>query len=157
GVRSGCAVDQDGRKKAGMGCDAADVDFDGDEDLLVVNLAGESDSFYRNDGDHFADRTAVAGLAGASRPFTRFGTGFADFDQDGWLAVYQATGRVTRRPEASGPRPFDEPNLLFRGTSTGRFEEVLPRGGTAELLSSTSRAAAFGDLDADGAVDVVVV
>lgn len=157
GVTAGCAVDQDGRKKAGMGTDAADVDFDGDEDLLVVNLSGESDSFYRNDGQRFSDRTPLFGLAGASRPFTRFGVGFADFDQDGLLDLYQANGRVTRRPEHSGPRPFDEPNLLYRGTSAGKFEEVLPRGGTRELLSATSRAAAFGDLDGDGCVDVVVV
>jgi hypothetical protein len=155
-VAKGCAVDQDGRKKAGMGVDAADVDFDGDEDLLVVNLSGETDSFYRNDATHFADRTPLVGLAGASRPFTRFGVGFADLDDDGFLDLYQANGRVTRRPEETGARPFDEPNLLFRG-SAGKFEEVQPRGGTPLLLSATSRAAAFGDLDGDGGIDVVVV
>jgi len=157
GVQSGCAVDQDGRKKAGMGTHAADVDFDGDEDLLVVNLAGEADSYYRNDGGRFTDRTPLVGLASTSRPFTRFGTGFVDFDQDGFLDLYEANGRVTRLPEASGPRPFDESNLLFRGTSSGRFEEVLPRGGLAQERLATGRAAAFGDLDGDGAIDVVVV
>ncbi|HEX6884936.1 MAG TPA: CRTAC1 family protein [Planctomycetota bacterium] len=156
-VAAGCAVDQDGRKKAGMGTHVADLDFDGDEDLLVVNLSGETDSYYRNDGGRFADRTPLVGLAGASRPFTRFGVGFADFDQDGLLDLYQANGRVTRRPDVAGPRPFDEPNLLWRGLEGGRFEEVQPRGGTAAPLSAASRAAAFGDLDGDGALDVVVV
>jgi hypothetical protein len=157
GVSAGCAVDQDGRKKAGMGTHVADLDFDGDEDLLVVNLAGETDSFYRNDGGRFVDRTPLVGLAGASRPFTRFGVGFADFDQDGWLDLYQANGRVTRLPDSTGPRPFDEANLLWRGLSDGRFQEVLPRGGTRALLSAASRGAAFGDVDGDGALDVVVV
>ena len=156
GPSAGCAVDQDGRKKAGMGTHAVDLDADGDEDLLVVNLAGETDSFYRNDGARFADRTPLVGLAGTSRPFTRFGVGFADFDNDGRPDLYEACGRVTRRPEVSGPRPFDEPNLLFTFGGAGRFEEVLPRGGTAELLVATSRAAAFGDLDGDGGIDVVV-
>jgi hypothetical protein len=157
GISMGCAVDQDGRKKAGMGTAAADVDFDGDEDLLVVNLAGETDSFYRNDGTHFSDRTPLSGLAGTSRPFTRFGLGFADFDLDGLLDVYEANGRVTRDPEASAARPFEEPNVVFRGVAGGRFEELRPRGGTASELVATSRAAAFGDLDGDGATDVVVV
>lgn len=157
GVATGCAVDQDGRMKAGMGTHAADVDKDGDEDLLVVNLAGETDSFYRNDGKRFSDRTPLFGLAGSSRPFTRFGAGLHDFDQDGFLDLYLANGRVMRSPEYSGPAPFDEPNLLLRGSEGGRFQEVLPRGGTRELLSATSRAAAFGDLDGDGALDIVVV
>jgi hypothetical protein len=154
---AGVAVDQEGRKKAGMGTHAVDVDHDGDEDLLVVNLAGEGDSFYRNDGTHFSDRTPLVGLAGVSRSFTRFGVGFADFDQDGWLDLYQSNGRVTRRPEATSAAAFDEANLVFRGRADGRFEEVLPRGGTAELLVDTSRAAAFGDVDGDGALDVLVV
>lgn len=155
--RAGCAVDQDGRAKAGMGTAAADIDDDGDEDLLVVNLSGEPDSFYRNDGDFFADRTPLVGLAVASRAYTRFGLGLADFNNDGYLDIYQANGRVTRAPEASGPRPFDEENLLFQGLAGGRFREVSPRGGTARKLRATSRAAAFGDVDGDGGIDVVVV
>jgi len=159
-IEFGCAVDQDGRQKAGMGTCAADVDGDGDEDLLVVNLSGEPDSFYRNDGNRFSDRTPIVGLTTASRNYTRFGMGFADFNNDGLLDLYEANGRVTRAPEASGPRPFDEVNLVFRGTATEtsiRFEEVLPRGGTATELVATSRAAAFGDVDNDGGVDVVIV
>ena len=58
----GTAVDEDGTAKSGMGVDARDVDDDGDEDLLVVNLDGESDSLFRNDGTFFSDATAAAGL-----------------------------------------------------------------------------------------------
>ena len=155
--RMGCATDQDGREKAGMGTAAADIDDDGDEDLFVVNLSGEPDSFFRNDGRFFADRTPLVGLAVASRSYTRFGLGLVDFDNDGWLDVYQANGRVTRAAEVTGPRPFDEENLLFRGSPDARFTEVEPRGGSARTLEATSRAAAFGDVDGDGGVDVVVV
>jgi len=64
---------------------AADVDDDGDVDLFVANLLGESDSYYRNDGGRFSDRTSSAGLGAASRRFTRFGAGMYDFDKDGVL------------------------------------------------------------------------
>ncbi len=156
----GCAVDLDGRTKAGMGVDCVDLDDDGDEDLLVVNLHGETDSCYRNEGSFFSDRTPLLGLASASKPFTRFGCGFADFDDDGRLDLFVADGRVTKAAEPGPAGFFAEPNLLLRGSGTPgapRFEEVLPRGGTAELLVETSRAAAIGDLDGDGALDVVVV
>ena len=156
-ISMGCAVDQDGREKAGMGTHAVDLDDDGDEDLLVCNLTGESDTYFRNDGVVFSDRTPIVGLAAASRPFTRFGMGFADFDQDGWTDLYQANGRVTRAPDDAGDRPFDQPNMLFRGGESLRFREVLPRGGTESELSATSRAAAFGDFTGDGAVDIIVV
>ncbi|MCZ6597692.1 MAG: CRTAC1 family protein [Planctomycetota bacterium] len=154
---AGCAVDQDGRAKAGMGVTAGDVDGDGDLDLLVCNLAGETDSLFRNEGGHFRDATAVSGLGLTSRPFTRFGMAWLDFDHDGLFDLYQANGRVNLKSKVYSTDPYAEPNLLFRGTRGGRFEEVEPRGGTAELLIGTSRAAAFGDVDGDGAIDVLVV
>ncbi len=153
----GVALDQDGVAKSGMGVDAADVDDDGDLDLLVVNLDGESDSFFRNQGTFFVDDTVSVGLRTPSRRFTRFGMALRDFDNDGYLDLYEANGRVGRQSELYSPDPYAEPSLLFRGLAGPRFEEVAPRGGTRPLLIASSRAAAFGDIDNDGAVDVVVV
>jgi hypothetical protein len=162
-VELGCARDSAGLSKAGMGVAAADVDDDADLDLLVVNLQGETDSLFRNEMSSarplagFSDVTARAGLGSISRGFTRFGAGLHDFNCDGWLDLYEANGRVLRHSTVWSDDPFAEPNLLFRGADGGRFEEVIPRGGTAELLVATSRAAAFGDLDNDGGIDIVVV
>ncbi|MFN8061838.1 MAG: CRTAC1 family protein [Vicinamibacterales bacterium] len=154
---AGVAVDQDGAPKSGMGVDAVDVDHDGDRDLLVVNLDGEADSFYRNDKALFTDDTVQVGLRGPSRRFTRFGTALIDFDNDGQLDLYEANGRVGQQAELFSDDPFAEPNLLFKGTASGRFEEVSPRGGTARSAAHTSRAAIFGDIDNDGGIDILVV
>ncbi|MBZ0111505.1 MAG: CRTAC1 family protein [Thermoanaerobaculia bacterium] len=157
GVLTGCGVDNEGRAKAGMGATVGDVDRDGDADLLVCNLDGETDSLFLNHGSYFVDATAVSGLAAVSRRFTRFGIGWVDFDLDGKLDLYQANGRVTLPGRLSEGDPFAEANLLFRGEGDGRFVEVLPRGGTARKLVATSRAVAFGDIDRDGSTDLVVV
>lgn len=153
---AGCAVDQDGRAKAGMGVAVADVDDDGDLDLLVCNLANQTDSFFLNEGGSFLDSTGLAGLGMASRPFTRFGMAWVDFDQDGKLDIYQANGRVNFQARLYDEAdPYAEPNLLLAGAGAG-YREVSPRGGTAEPVVATSRAAAFGDVDGDGAIDVLV-
>ena len=155
---AGCGVDADGLAKAGMGVALADLDEDLDLDVFVCNLRGESDSYYRNEGGYFSDRTAAAGLAAVSKPFTRFGLALCDFDQDGRLDVYEANGRVERAAEAGAAGdPYAEPNLLLRASAAGAFEEVRPRGGTAPELLATSRAVACGDVDGDGAPDLLVV
>ncbi|HEV2986748.1 MAG TPA: CRTAC1 family protein [Vicinamibacterales bacterium] len=153
----GCAVDDYGTRKAGMGVHAADVDGDGALDLFVVNFENESDSFFRNEKTFFRDDTAAVGLRTISRPFTRFGTAMHDFDNDGLLDIYEANGRVRLRVDPGSGDPYAEPNLLFRGLAGPRFEEVMPRGGTRPLLVGTSRGAAFGDFDNDGGIDIVVV
>ena len=149
----GCAMDDHGVAKAGMGVAAADTDNDGDSELLVVNIEGETDSFFRNEGAYFTDATATVGLATTSRGYTRFGVALADFDNDGRLDLYEANGRVAYSPEAQASDVFAEPNLLFRGRDGGRFDLVTSASG-APL--HTSRALAVGDVDGDGGLDLLV-
>lgn len=151
-----CAVDEQGLAKAGMGVATGDIDDDGDTDLLVVNLEGQSDSLYRNEGSWFEDATQDAGLAASSRRYTRFGVVLADFDNDTRLDLYQANGRVGPGETRDGDL-FREPNVLYRGTMEGRFEEVEPVGGTVPILVHTSRGVAVGDVDDDGGLDLLVV
>jgi hypothetical protein len=157
-MRVGCGVDANGVAKAGMGILAADFDDDLDLDVFVCNLTGETDSFFRNEGRYFSDRTAVLGLAAPGKAFTRFGLAFGDFDQDGRPDVYVANGRIQRAREApAGVDPYAEPNLLLVGTGDGRFAPHELAGGTEPVLVATSRAVAQGDLDGDGALDLLVV
>jgi hypothetical protein len=158
GLIAGCALNRYGWAEAGMGVAALDVEHDGDPDLFMSHIHEETNTFYLNHGGSFEDATAQAGLASPSMGLTGFGLGFADFDHDGRLDLYLANGRVKMStPQFRDDDPFAEPNQLFRGGDGIRFEEVMPRGGTAERMIHTSRAAAFGDLDNDGDVDLVVV
>lgn len=156
GLKLGVAIDQDGAPKAGMGVHAGDVDGDDDNDILVMNLDTEADSYFRNDWPFFTDATTLVGLRVVSRRFTRFGMALVDFDNDGLLDLYEANGRVGLQGQSFGSDPYAEPNLLLRGRPGPVFDEVSPRGGTAAPLIATSRAAVFGDVDNDGGVDVLV-
>jgi hypothetical protein len=154
---AGCGVDSSGQEKAGMGVVLCDLDRDLDLDLLVCNLAGESDSVYLNERGLFSDRTALAGLGPVSKPFTRFGVGVFDFDHDGELDLFEATGRVQAASEPTARDVYAEENLVFRGAGPGKFSELAPRGGVAAALVFAARGAIFGDIDGDGSVDVLVV
>ena len=149
----GCAVDEHGFPKAGMGVAAADVDDDGDMDVMVTNLEAQTDSFFRNEGGYFHDATGELGL-GLTGRYTRWGVVLEDFDNDGALDLYEANGMVGTEARVSG-LVFDEPNMLFRGVA-GRFEVVLPQGGVAPALVHTSRGVAVGDVDDDGGLDLLV-
>jgi hypothetical protein len=156
GLIAGCAVDDEGTSKAGMGVTSTDIDSDGDLDILVCNLYGESDSLFRNDGDYFTDITAAAGVRAATQHATRFGLGWVDFDNDGHLDLFEANGGVQRLPSPATDDPYAEENHLLIGE--GLYWRKHPLGdGIANDIILTSRGAAFGDIDGDGGMDVVVI
>ena len=154
----GSAMDDQGIAKAGMGIVAGDLDDDQDFDLLIVNIEGETDSYFQNERSYFKVATARVGLTQVSRGYTRFGTVLEDFNNDGLFDLYLANGRVNYSPESEVADPYAERNIFFQGTVAGRFQHV-PGTWIEEPASfiHTSRAAAYGDLDNSGSVDIVVV
>jgi hypothetical protein len=155
----GLAVNSAGFAASGMGIHCADFDDDGDLDVFVAHLRRQGHSlFVQTPKGTFRDEAARCGLLRPTLPFTGFGAGFADFDNDGDLDLFVANGRVAREHPLPDPtNPYAEENQLFEQREEGRFSEVLPRGGLTPPCIASSRGAAFGDLDNDGGVDVVVV
>ena len=157
---SGTALSESGTVKANMGVDAGDFDNDGDEDLFITELAGQGSTLYVNDGKGlFQEQSARAGIRLATVPYTGFGAGWFDYDNDGWLDILQVNGLVTKNLDAlrpDNPFPLQQSKLLLRNLGTGKFEDVTDRAGAAFKLLDVGRGAAFGDIDNDGDVDVVV-
>jgi enediyne biosynthesis protein E4 len=157
-LAAGCAYSFDGVAQAGMGVDAGDVDGDGLMDLFVTNLSYETNALYRNNGDGtFTDKIYEAGLGQASYLDVGFGTGLVDFDNDGALDIFIANGHVLDTvDQTSDIMTFAQPDRLFRNDGDGGFEDVSPVSGAHFATSAVSRGAAFGDIDLDGDLDILV-
>ncbi len=157
---SGAAVNGAGRSEASMGIDAGDFDNDGDEDLFITNWLSEMNTLYVNvGGGVFEDRKAASGLGPPSVAKTGFGTAWLDFDNDGWLDLLTVNGSVSiieAQARAGDKFPFRMSSQLYRNNGHGRFDDVSARAGAAFTLSEVGRGAAFGDIDNDGDVDVVI-
>ena len=158
GLLSGSALNAAGNPEGSMGIASGDFDLDGDEDLFVTNIVGETFVLYVNDGrGAFDDARARVGLAARTSASTGFGTDWFDYDNDGWLDLFMANGAVNIVEAQRGEKfPFRMRNQLFRNTGAGRFEETSKAGGPAFDRAEIGRGAAFGDIDNDGDVDLVV-
>ena len=157
---TGTAVNRSGQPEASMGVDAGDVDGDGDFDLVLAHLTGETNTIYINDGAAlFTDRSVESGLAAPSFDMTAFGAGFLDADNDGWLDLLTLNGAVKvveALAREGDPFPLDQPNQFFKNTGDGRYVEATAAAGPVFALAEVSRGAAFGDVDGDGDADVLL-
>jgi enediyne biosynthesis protein E4 len=157
-IESGTAYNEDGNAQAGMGIAVADYNADGILDILKTHFADDIPALYRGLGRMlFEDVATPSGLAVQNR-YVQWGTGMPDLDNDGLPDVVYVTGSVYPEVERrlSG-YPHRGPRIVFRNMNGTRFEDVTTRSGTGTSQVHSSRGAAFGDVDNDGDVDVLVM
>jgi hypothetical protein len=157
-LQTGVGFSESGLAQAGMGTDFGDYDNDGWLDIFVTNFSHETNTLYRNDGNgFFTDATYRAGLAEPSFIMLGFGTKFFDFDHDGRLDLFVANGHVLDNVELLKEGvTYAEPSQIFWNQGAGKFKDVSKLAGPDLQKPRVARAAAFGDLDNDGDLDVVV-
>jgi len=157
-VESGLAYNEFGTAQAGMGLAMADYDGDGLLDVLKTHFADDIPALYRSLGrGRFEELAGVAGLAVQNR-HVEWGAGLPDLDNDGRADVFYVTGNVYPEVEAQMPEyPHRGPRIVFRNRDGTSFEDATGRTGPGASAAHSSRGAAFGDVDNDGDVDVLVM
>jgi enediyne biosynthesis protein E4 len=155
---SGAAVSGEGKAMGSMGVDFGDFDRDGRLDIAVTTFAYQPIELHRNTGaDEFADLTWTAKTGQPTFRWVKWGTGFEDFDNDGWLDLIIASGHIYTAIDTLPEEPgYKEPLLLFRNNGKGAFDEIANPAGLNDEPLQSRRGVAFGDLNNDGNVDAVV-
>lgn len=158
GLESGTAVNEDGSEQGSMGIAIGDYDHSGRPSVLVTNFANEYNTLYHNEGNwNFQDHSYKSGLAVPSLPGVKWGTVFADLDNDTWLDLVVVSGhvypQVDQVPAQGGYR---EPRSLSMNQGGGTFCDASEQAGPAFMEKRVSRGLAAGDLFNTGNLDLVI-
>jgi hypothetical protein len=152
GFTSGTAVNENGSEQGSMGVTVGDYDHDGKLDLFVTNFDDDYNTLYHNDGrNSFTDVSYAAKVAAVSLPYVGWGTKFFDYDNDGWVDLFVANGHVYPQIPT-----YRQRNFVHKNNRDGTFTEIGAELGAPFLQKRAGRGVAFGDLDNDGDVDVVI-
>jgi hypothetical protein len=154
---AGVAYNENGKTVAGMGTDFRDIDNDGRPDIFHAAMFGDTFPLYRNLGKGlFEDVTDATGMAAMTTRFTAWGTGIFDFDNDGNKDIFTAGSAILDNSMEVNHKPYPLPNLLFRNLGNMAFKDVSAQAGEGFSVPAAHRGAAFGDLNNDGKIDIVV-
>ena len=152
GFNSGTAVNENGSEQGSMGVTLGDYDHDGRLDLFITNFDDDYNTLYHNDGHgSFTDVSYAAKIAAVSLPYVGWGTKFFDYDNDGWVDLLVVNGHVYPQLPT-----YRQRNLVHHNNRDGTFTEVGAQLGAPFVEKRTGRGAAFGDIDNDGDVDVII-
>lgn len=158
GFISGTAVSGDGSEQGSMGVAVGDYLHTGNFAIYVTNFVDEYNTLYRNDGKYdFMDISFNAKVAQPTRPYVGWGTGFFDLDNDTWLDLFVVNGHVyPQMDQISSGAKYKQGKLLFINKGDTTFCNASTQAGTSLTELRVSRGAAFGDLDNDGNIDIVI-
>lgn len=158
GVAAGIGFSEDGIARAGMGADAADYDRSGYASIMISNFANQMVSLYHNEGNGlFVDEAPQSEVGRATLITLGFGCFFFDYDNDGWQDIFVADGHIEDQIERVQKRvSYAEPPHLFRNLGGGKFTEITAQMGGAFAAPKVARAAAYGDIDNDGFLDILL-
>ena len=152
----GVAYTSNGEAVAGMGAEFRDLDNDGRPEIFLTAMFGNTFPLYRNTGKQFDDVTEASGMTALSRQLTGWGTGAFDFDNDGNKDIFAAGGAILDNEMDVLHRPALLPDKIFRNEGGMKFTDASGTAGAALMTPEMHRGAAFGDVNSDGKVDVLV-
>jgi hypothetical protein len=152
--------------RGAMGLGVGDWDNDGDQDMFVTHWIAQENALYENlhgtmpagpgEPVHFVDNADMLGLGQVALDYIGWGTGFIDFDNDGWLDLFVVNGSTFQVTDDPG-KLIPMPNQLFWNAGPGRgFFEMGEAGGQSFAVENVGRGAAFADYDLDGDIDALV-
>ncbi len=152
---AGVALSEEGRAYSGMGANLGDFDNDGYLDIVITNFQDQTNSLYHNaQSGFFTEMSFVKGIGERSLPYLAWGVDFIDVNNDGWLDLFIANGHLDDNIAEIDPIGiYAQPNQLFLNDQGIRFSE---NPDPAIAQQKVSRGTAFGDIDNDGDIDIVV-
>jgi enediyne biosynthesis protein E4 len=154
---SGVSLAEGGNVISGMGVDFRDLFNRGLPDIWITAMEKQTFPLFKNLGrGQFAEATLMAGLGLSTADMSGWSNAIVDLDNDGWKDLYVARSNVIDNVALFTRRQYGEPNTVLRNLGTGKFQDVTSTTGPAFQLPSVNRGAAFGDLDNDGRMDLVV-
>ena len=158
GEAAGLAFSEDGMARAGMGVDAVDYDRSGAPSLLVTNFANQMLSLYHNERTGlFVDEAPRSELGRTTLLTLGFGCFFFDYDLDGWPDIFISNGHIDEDIQSVQPNvTYAMPPHLFRNLGKGKFHDVTKSMGVAFATPRVGRGAAYGDINNDGRLDLLL-
>jgi|SRR5579875_109272 len=158
GFQAGVAYNEDGNALAGMGVDFRDINNDSFPDIWHTAIENETFPLFLNHAaGQFINATQASRIAAITREMSGWSNGIADLDNDGWKDLFVARGNVMDNIDAiSRHFHYAEPNAVLRNLGDGTFADVSATAGPDFIRPAPHRGLAYGDLDNDGRIDLVI-